>query len=90
MVITPKRPTCVGTSGSYITLLLDPKSVKATEEDGRKSRIADLLSNVTWCLRSPEIDAVFEIFKLSVDELRLVVTRADEWKGESRMEARDL
>ncbi len=45
---------------------------------------------MTWCLRSPEIGAVFEIFKLSVDELRLVETRADEWRGESRMEARDL
>ncbi len=58
--------------------------------DGRKSRIVDLLFNVAWCLRSPEIDAVFEIFKLSVDELRLVERRADEWRGESRMEARDL
>ncbi len=49
----------------------------------------DLLFNVPWCLRSPEIDTVFEIFKLSVDELRLVDTRADEWRGESRMVARD-
>ncbi len=62
--------TRVGTSGSYITLLQDPKSENATEENGRKSRIADLLFNVAWCLRSPEIDAVFDIFTLSVDELR--------------------
>ncbi len=44
---------------------------------------------MAWCLGSPEIDAVFEIFELSVDELRLVETRADEWGGGSRMEARD-
>ncbi len=74
--------TRLGTSGSYITLLLDPKSEKATEEYCRKSRIVDLLFNVAWCLRSPKIDAVFAIFKLSVDELRLVETRADKWRGE--------
>ncbi len=68
----------LGTSGSYITLLLDPKSENATEENGRKSRIADLLFNVAWCLGSPEIDAVFEVFTLSVDEFSLVETRADE------------
>ncbi len=39
------------------------------------SRIVDLLFNVAWCLRSPGIDAVFEIFKLRVDEFRLL----DEW-----------
>ncbi len=42
---------------------------------------------MAWCLRSPEIDAVFEIFKLNVDELRLVETRADEWTYRSRVEA---
>ncbi len=62
--------TRLGTSGSYITLLLDPKSENSMEENGRKSRIADLPFNVAWCLRSPEIDAVFEISTLSVDELR--------------------
>ncbi len=46
--------------------------------------------NVAWCLRSPEIDTVFEIFKSNVDELRLAEKRADEWRGESGMEARDL
>ncbi len=30
-------------------------------------------------LRSPEIEALFEIFKLRVDELRLVETRIYEW-----------
>ncbi len=47
----------------YITLLLDPKSEKATEEDGRTLRIADLRFNVAWYLRSPEIDEVLKTFK---------------------------
>ncbi len=47
----------------YITLLLDPKSEKATGEGVRKSRIADLLLSVAWYLRSPEIDEVLKIFK---------------------------
>ncbi len=50
----------------------------------------DLLFIVARCLRSPKIDAAFAIFKENVDEWRLVETRADEWRGESRMEARDL
>ncbi len=79
--------TRVGTSGSYITRLLDPKSEKATEEYGLASRIAELLFNVALCLRSPRIDAVFEIFKLRVDEFRLLEARANEWRGESRLEA---
>ncbi len=29
---------------------------------------------MSWCLRSPDIEAVFEILKLRVDELRLVET----------------
>ncbi len=62
----------------YITLLLDPE--KATGEDGRKSRIADLLFNMARCLRSTEIEAMFEILKLMVDELRLVEARVDEWR----------
>ncbi len=40
--------------------------------------------------KSRNVDAVFAIFKLSADEVRLVETRADEWRGELRMEARDL
>ncbi len=55
----------------YITLLLDPKLEKATEEEEQKSRIVDLPFNVAQCLRSPEIEAMFEILKLKVDELRL-------------------
>ncbi len=66
----------------FITLLLDPKSEKATEEYGLTSRIVDLLFNVALCLRSPGIDAVFEIFKLRVDEFRLLEARANEWRGE--------
>ncbi len=59
-------------------------------ENGRKTRIADLLFNLAWCLRSPEIDAVFDISTLSVDEFRLLEARANEWRGESRMEVWDL
>ncbi len=65
----------------YITPLLYPKSEKATEEESRKSRILDLLFHMAQCLRSPEIEAMFEILKLRVDELRLVEARDDEWRG---------
>ncbi len=32
------------------------------------------------CLRSPEIEAMFKILKLRVDELRLDEARVDEWR----------
>ncbi len=32
------------------------------------------------CLRSPEQEAVFDILKLKVDELRIVEARVDEWR----------
>ncbi len=58
--------------------------IEARDNEPRKM---ELLFIVARCLRSPEIDAVFNISTLSVDELRLVETRADEWRAESRMEA---
>ncbi len=63
----------------YVNLLLDPKSENAAEEEDRQSKIADLLFNVAWCLKSAEIQAVFEIFKLRVGGLRLVLTTVDAW-----------
>ncbi len=72
--------------GTY-TSRVEAHIVETRDDEPRKM---DLLFIVARCLRSPEIGAVFVIFKLSVDELRLVDTRADELRGESRMEARDL
>ncbi len=73
----------------YITLVLDPKLQKATKEEGRNYRIVDLLFNVARCQKSPEVGTLFEILTLSVNELRLVETRADEWRGQTKLEARD-
>ncbi len=52
----------------YITLLLDLKSEKTTEEKDRKSKI------VAQRLKSPEIEALVEILKLRVDGLWQLVT----------------
>ncbi len=40
----------------------------------------DLRFNVTRCIRRPEMEAVFKILKLRVDESRLVDTRVYEWR----------
>ncbi len=40
----------------------------------------DLLFNAAQCLRSPEREAMFEILKMRIDELRLVGARVDDWK----------
>ncbi len=50
-----------------ITLLLNPTSEKTTEEEARKSRIADLLFNVARCLIRAEIEAMFEVLKLRAE-----------------------
>ncbi len=41
-------------------------------------RIVHLFFNVARCLRSPEIEVMFEILKLGVNEFKLVEARVDE------------